>query len=145
MRKHLRALTLIEFVAVAGILPVVLGAAVSSLARFRELNKRIVCSINLKGISAAVALAVLIGSTSVADVVTTSDGSRIVGNVVQIADGTLVILTEIAGKLEIDASKVTSISTDRSVHVAVESGDTLVGLMEASGGGSVVRSKLGDI
>ncbi len=53
MRKNLRALTLIEFVAVAGILPVVLGAAVSSLARFRELNKRIVCSINLKGIGAA--------------------------------------------------------------------------------------------
>ncbi len=94
---------------------------------------------------AAVALAVLIGSTAAADVVTTSDGSRIVGNVVQIADGTLVILTEIAGKLEIDASKVTSISTDRSVHVAVDSGDTLVGPMEASGDGSVVRSKLGDI
>ena len=53
MRKNLRALTLIEFVAVAGILPVIFGVTVSTLARFRELNKRIVCSINLKGIGAA--------------------------------------------------------------------------------------------
>ena len=93
----------------------------------------------------AVGLALLTAASAVADVVTTSDGSSIVGKVEQIADGTLVILTEIAGRLEIDASKVTGISTDRPVHVTVESGDMLVGPIEASADGSVVRSKLGDI
>ncbi len=91
---------------------------------------------------------VLLASASArADVVTTSDGSRIVGTVERIADGKLVIQTEIAGRLEIDASKVTGISTDRPVNVAVSSGDMLVGPIDASpeAGTSVVRSKLGDI
>lgn len=94
-----------------------------------------------------VGLFVLMNAAAAADVVTTSDGSRLVGTVQQIADGRLVILTGIAGRLEIDASEVTGISTDRPVHVALSSGDTLVGRMEASpeGDGSVIRSKLGDI
>jgi putative salt-induced outer membrane protein YdiY len=85
-------------------------------------------------------------ATLMADVVTTSDGSRLVGTVEQIAGGKLVILTEIAGRLEIDASKVTGVSTDQSVNVAVNSGDRLVGPMDSSpDGSSIVRSKLGDI
>lgn len=52
MRKNLRALTLIELVAVAGLLSAVLGVSVSSVVRFRELSKRLVCSMNLKGIGA---------------------------------------------------------------------------------------------
>ncbi len=95
----------------------------------------------------AVGLVLLTAATATADVVETSDGSRLVGTIEQIADGRLVILTRIAGRLEIDASEVTAISTDRPVHVAVSSGDTLVGRMEASpeDDGSVIRSKLGDI
>ena len=59
----------------------------------------------------AAALALLAAAAALGGVVTTSDGSRIVGTVEQVADGKLVVLTEIAGRLEIDASKVTGIST----------------------------------
>ena len=93
----------------------------------------------------AVGLALLTAAAAKGDVVTTSDGSRIVGTVERVVDGKLVMLTEVAGRLEIDASKVTGISTDRRVHVAVDSGDVLVGPIEASADGSVVRSELGDV
>ncbi len=85
--------------------------------------------------------------TLLADVVTTSDGTRLVGTVEQISGGKLVIQTEIAGRLEIDASKITGISTDKPVNVAVSSGDKLVGAIDSSPAGdtSVVRSALGDI
>ena len=94
-----------------------------------------------------VGLAFLTVGVVAADVVTTSDGSRLVGTVEQITAGRLVILTEIAGRLEIDASKVTGVSIDRSVNVAVSSGDRLVGSIDASpdGSASIVRSQLGDI
>jgi len=94
-----------------------------------------------------VGLALLAATPAMADVITTSDGSRIVGTVERVSDGKLVILTNIAGRLEIDSSQITGISTDGAVHVAVSSGDTLVGPIEASPDGdtSVVRSTLGDI
>lgn len=52
MRKKLRAVTLIELVALAGIVVTLLSASFAGLARFRELSKRLVCSVNLKGIGA---------------------------------------------------------------------------------------------
>ncbi len=97
--------------------------------------------------ASALGVALLWSVAALADVVTTSDGSRIVGTVERVADGKLTILTEIAGKLVIDTSKVTSISTDNRVNVRVNSGDTLVGKMAESteAAASVVRSELGDI
>lgn len=53
MGQKLRAFTLGELVAVTGLLSIILSLSISSLARFRELNKRLVCSVNLKGIGAA--------------------------------------------------------------------------------------------
>ncbi len=98
-------------------------------------------------IAANVGLALLAFAGAKADVVTTSDGSRLVGTVEQVAGGTLVIVTEIAGRLEIDASMVTSVDTDQPVNVKVSSGDKLVGALDAApdGSSSVVRSSLGDI
>ena len=92
-------------------------------------------------------LVLLLVSAAAGDVVTTSDGSRFVGTVEKIANGRLVIHTEIAGRLEIDASKVTGISTESSVSVVFRSGDTLVGRIVESPDRdvSVVRSGLGDI
>ena len=92
-------------------------------------------------------MAFLPAATLMADIVTTSDGSRLVGTVESISEGKLVIQTGIAGRLEIDASKVTGISTDGPVNVAFSSGDTLVGPIMASAqtGESIVQSKLGDI
>lgn len=82
-----------------------------------------------------------------ADVIKTSDGSTLVGTIEEISGGKLVILTDIAGRLEIDMTKVTAIATENAVNVAVRSGDTVVGVVDigAEGHGSVVHSKLGDI
>jgi putative salt-induced outer membrane protein YdiY len=82
-----------------------------------------------------------------ADVVHTSDGSRLVGQIERLFDGKLLIVTEIAGRLEIDASKITAVSTDQPVTVQFASGDRLVGTIEALEGGdeTIVHTALGDI
>ncbi len=94
---------------------------------------------------AVVACTFALSAGVAADVVMTSDGSTIVGKVEQIAGGKLVIVTGIAGRLEIDSSKVIGMSTDGSVHVALTSGDTLVGPVEGSAQGTTVKSRVGDI
>ena len=96
---------------------------------------------------ATVIFAFVMITTGRADTVSTSDGSTLVGKIEQVAGGKLVILTEVAGRLEIDASMVIAIATDEAVHVEFSSGDKLVGIIETPPGQetSVVRSKLGDI
>ncbi len=85
------------------------------------------------------------GSVS-ADIVTTVDGSRLVGTVEQIVDGRLVMLTEFAGRLEIDVSKLARISTDRSVNVELTGGETFYGALATTPEGAtyVVDSGTGD-
>lgn len=65
-----------------------------------------------------------------ADVLTLVDGSRLVGKLDELRDGTLVITTDFAGKLEIDAAKVRSIATEKPVVVGLSTGDRLVGPIE---------------
>ncbi len=86
-------------------------------------------------------------STAAGDIVYTSDGSRLVGKVEQIANGKLIIVTQIAGRLEIDASKVTAVDTDEPVNIEFASGDKLVGIIEVSKPGepAVAHTALGDI
>lgn len=52
MRRKHRAITLIELVVVAGIVVMVVSLSFPSLGRSRELSKRLVCTLNLKGIGA---------------------------------------------------------------------------------------------
>ncbi len=54
------------------------------------------------------ALSLCLVSSSSADIVLTNDGSRIVGTIKRIVAGKLILVTDIAGTLEIDASKVIS-------------------------------------
>ncbi len=65
-----------------------------------------------------------------ADTVVTTDGSRIVGTIEQLADGKLFVVTEFAGRLEIDMAKVRAITTDGRINVDMKSGDRLVGTVE---------------
>lgn len=98
--------------------------------------------------SAAILLALTLAAAPLrADVIHTSDGSRLVGTIETIADGKLVILTEIAGRLEIDAAKVTAIDTDGPVNVQFDTGDRLIGTLEvfADRDETVMRTGLGDI
>jgi putative salt-induced outer membrane protein YdiY len=82
-----------------------------------------------------------------ADVITLADGSRIIGTVERLADGKLILATQFAGTLEIDASKVTQIQTEQTVNVGMTSGDRLVGPIEWKPDldRAVVRTELGGI
>lgn len=95
----------------------------------------------------AVVLGLLMATGAIADTVMTSDGSTIVGNIEKIADGKLVLVTQAAGRLEIDLSMVTGISTDQGVSIELTSGDMLLGAVEpaAEAGTVIVRSEVGDI
>ena len=68
--------------------------------------------------AAVIALALVMTALGLADVVTTTDGSRIVGTVEKVAGGKLIIMTDIAGRLESDAPKVTGIATSRAPRTA---------------------------
>ncbi len=103
--------------------------------------KRILCRV--WGIGAWL----LIGQVSLADAVFTSDGSKIVGRIERMGGGKLIILTEIAGRLELDASKITAVAVDRKVTVEFTSGDRLVGTIEVSEdqSTSIMQGPLGEL
>ncbi len=88
-----------------------------------------------------------VANAAVADTVLTADGSRIVGTIEQLTDGKLTISTEFAGRIEIDSSKIKSITTDRKINVALKSGDRLVGVVElpADADAQVVNTAMGPI
>jgi hypothetical protein len=67
-----------------------------------------------------------------ADVVTLTDGSRVLGTVQRLQDGKLIMETQFAGTLEIDASLIETIATDAPVNVGVDTGDRLVGRSRGS-------------
>lgn len=94
----------------------------------------------------AIVIAIVSSSgTAWADAITTSDGSRLVGKVEQWAAGKVIIITDIAGKLEIDTSRVVGISVDEPITVELESGDRLVGTVEITATGPVVNSTVGPV
>ncbi len=82
-----------------------------------------------------------------ADAVYTSDGSKLVGRIERLSGGTLVILTEVAGRLELDAGMITALTVDQPLTVEFASGDRLVGTIECSQdqSTSVIHSALGDL
>ena len=113
----------------------------------RELQRRFLGSIFTRRL---VVLALLAFSPVIAvrgDVVFTSDGSKIVGRIERLGGGKLVILTEIAGRLELDAAMITAFAFDQPLTVEFKSGDRLVGTIECSEDQttSVIHSALGDL
>lgn len=82
-----------------------------------------------------------------ADVVTLADGSRLLGKVERMAEGKLTLVTEYAGTLEIDATKVVSIATDGPVTVGMDTGDRLIGPIEWSAEieRAVVQTEMGGV
>ncbi len=92
-------------------------------------------------------IGVLSCTLALADVVTLTDGSRLVGIVEQLGDGTVMVTTDFAGKLEIDATKLVAIETERTVNVGLTTGDRLVGPIEwaSQADQAVVHTGIGDI
>ena len=82
-----------------------------------------------------------------ADVVTLSDGSRLVGVVRRMSGDKMLVETDFAGTLEIDAAKIDAIETDHPVNVEMVSGDRLIGNVEhvAEDGRYVVRTAMGPV
>ena len=83
-------------------------------------------------ISTLMVLGLLVTGTAFGDTVVFTDGSQLVGTIQQINDGKLIIATDFAGTLEIDASKIKSLSTGGNIHVELTSGDQLVGPVRPS-------------
>lgn len=82
-----------------------------------------------------------------ADSVFTSDGSKIVGRIERMGGGKLVITSDILGRVELDATRVTAVHIDEPLTVEFESGDRLVGTLNVSDdqSQSVMRTGLGDV
>ncbi len=85
--------------------------------------------------------------TGYGDAVFTSDGSKIVGTIERMGGEKLVIVSSIAGRLEIDTSKITAVAIDNQLNVEFKSGDRLVGTLDVSAdqSTSVMRSALGEV
>ncbi|MEX2524349.1 MAG: hypothetical protein WD750_05275 [Gammaproteobacteria bacterium] len=90
---------------------------------------------------------VLIASPALADQVYLDDGSRLVGDVLDLRDQILVIDTAFAGRMEIDAARVSGIDLDDKALVTLNSGDRLNGILRYSpeDGQRVTGTLLGDI
>jgi len=82
-----------------------------------------------------------------ADVVMLSDGTRLVGRIESMNEERLIVHTTFAGRVKIDPALVTSVQTDETVHVALTSGDRLVGPMETTPDGqtAMVHTQMGGI
>jgi len=70
---------------------------------------------------------VLASLAAVGDMVEITDGSRIHGRVQGVKGGKLTIETAFAGALVIDMAQVKALVTEEPVHVALQSGNTLLG------------------
>jgi putative salt-induced outer membrane protein YdiY len=70
---------------------------------------------------------VIAAGPAAGDTVVLTDGSRIVGTIERLSDGKLVITTAFAGTIEIDATLLQSLKTDRKINMAFASGDRLLG------------------
>ncbi len=94
-----------------------------------------------------IGLGLLAGRTVLADAVFTSDGSKIVGTIERMGGDKIVIVSEVAGRLEIDTTKITAVAIDNQLNVEFKSGDRLVGTLDVSAdqSTSVMHSALGEL
>lgn len=82
-----------------------------------------------------------------ADTLTLKDGSRLIGTIQSMSDGKLILDTDFAGTITIDAGLVTAITTDTPLGVGLDTGDRLIGQIEWRGelNKGVVQTALGGV
>ena len=92
-----------------------------------------------------VALIVLIGlaPAAVADQITLKNGDHLTGTVVKSDGKTVVLHTEFVGDVTVQFAAITQITTDKALHVALKSGQTVVGPIATSDGKLEVTPKTG--
>lgn len=94
----------------------------------------------------AVAALLLTATAARSDVIDLTDGTRLVGTLERLGDGKVVITTQFAGKLELDASAIAGVQTTDKVHVGLSTGDRLVGKVDADPAGQpIVETGFGRI
>lgn len=86
---------------------------------------------------------VLASSATFADQVMLTNGDRLTGTIVKSDGKTLVIKTELAGDVTIQWSGVQLISSSQNLHLALKSGQTLVGAVSTADSKFVVTTKSG--
>lgn len=74
------------------------------------------------------------------DHVVLDNGSQIVGDVTGIKDGKVTIVTDFAGELTIDFSRVTEMETSKQAFVGLKSGNRLLGTISLSAGKTTVAT-----
>ncbi|UCG33922.1 MAG: DUF481 domain-containing protein, partial [Phycisphaerales bacterium] len=82
--------------------------------------------------SVAAVVVVACACPTLGGAITLTDGSRLVGTIVRLGEGKLIIETQFAGTLEIDASLVAMIESEQKLVVGMASGDRLVGPIQWS-------------
>lgn len=94
----------------------------------------------------AVAVALGAGLTGLqADVVMLENGSRLVGTVEGIAPGKVLLATDFAGTLTLDAARIVHIRTETPVNIAFTDGRRVSGTLAAEETGAVVRTAEGSL
>ena len=76
----------------------------------------------------------LFGQSVFADQVTLSNGDRLTGTILKSDDKALVLKTQFAGEVTVDWPAISEINSAQPLHVALKSGQTLVGGMKTANG-----------
>lgn len=85
----------------------------------------------------------LSSSTLLADQVTLKNGDRFTGTIVKSDGKTLLLKTEFAGDITIQWSAIQALTSSEDLHLALASGQTLVGPVSTEGTALVVTTKSG--
>ncbi len=89
-------------------------------------------------------LLTLSATSLLADQVTTLDGSVIKGSITEIEDGKISIETSYAGVIVVNQSEVANFTAASEINVATDSGNTILGTVDANDSGLVIASESGD-
>jgi putative salt-induced outer membrane protein YdiY len=95
--------------------------------------------------TAALAVWWMVALGAAADIVVLENGSRLVGTVVGIAPGKVVLVTDFAGVLTLDSTRIAGIHSATLLHVAFVDGNRVAGTLVAETAGTVLRTESGDL
>jgi putative salt-induced outer membrane protein len=90
--------------------------------------------VSLQRILFSTALLVLSGQFLFASQITMQNGDKLTGTIEKSDDKTLVIKTDYAGEVSVDLKAVQSIDSDKPLHVSLQDGQKVIGLVKTTDG-----------